>query len=151
MVRLASCQIADFCGWKSRDFFDRTPQRARSFLPPEITLLENQELDFEGIRFCSVVARPYLKNEVQTSENVDFLITHTPIKCVLDEGIGCPYLRSLVIRCNPKFHIFGHIHSQGLQRFEGKYTTFCNVSYFNHLRDAYIHELTQNAQDFFKK
>ena len=132
-------------------FFDRYPQRAKSSIPKGITLLENQEMDFEGIRFCSVVARPYLKKEVKIPENVDFLITHAPVKGILDDDIGCPNLRTFVTHCNPKFHLFGHIHQQGLRRFEGKQTTFCNISYFNHLRDVYTNEVIQNASHFFEK
>ncbi|MFJ1430782.1 hypothetical protein ACILE2_08275 [Capnocytophaga canimorsus] len=131
--------------------FDLYPQRAKSFIPPEITLLENQEMDFEGIRFCSVVARPYLKNEVQISENVDFLITHAPVKGILDDGIGCPNLRTLVTESAPKYHIFGHIHSQELQQWQNEKTIFCNVSYFNHLQNSYTQYLTENAFNFFKK
>lgn len=123
-------------------FFDRYPQRAKILIPKSIVLLENQEMDFEGIRFCSVVARPYLKNEVQISENVDFLITHAPVKGILDDGIGCPNLRTLVTESVPKYHISGHIHQQGLQQWQSEKTTFCNVSYFNHLQNSYIQYLT---------
>lgn len=123
-------------------FFDRYPQRAKSLIPKSIILLENQEMDFEGIRFCSVVARPYLKNEVQISENVDFLITHAPVKGILDDDIGCPNLRRLITESDPKYHIFGHIHSQGLQQWQREKITFCNVSYFNHLQNSYTQYLT---------
>ncbi|CEN34871.1 metallophosphoesterase family protein [Capnocytophaga cynodegmi] len=123
-------------------FFDRYPQRAKILIPKSIVLLENQEMDFEGIRFCSVVARPYLKNEVQISENVDFLITHAPVKGILDDDIGCSNLRRLITESTPKYHIFGHIHSQGLQQWQNEKTTFCNVSYFNHLQNSYTQYLT---------
>lgn len=132
-------------------FFDLYPQRAKSFIPSEITLLENQEIEFDGIRFCSVVARPYLKNEVQIPENVDFLITHAPIKGILDDDIGCPNLRTLVTESAPKYHIFGHIHRQGLQQWQGEKTIFCNVSYFNHLQNTYNQYLTKNVSNFFQK
>ncbi|WP_404812452.1 metallophosphoesterase [Capnocytophaga canimorsus] len=131
-----------FVAGNNEIFFDRYPQRAKSIIPKSIILLQNQEMDFEGIRFCSAVARPYLKNEVQISENVDFLITHAPVKGILDDDIGCSNLRRLITESDPKYHIFGHIHQQGLQQWQSEKTTFCNVSYFNHLQNSHTQYLT---------
>lgn len=134
-------QLRLFVAGNHKPFFDQYPQRAKSFIPEEIVFLENSSFIFQDVHFCSVVARPYLKYEVELPDNVDFLITHAPIKGILDTNIGCPKLRSLVVSHPPKYHLFGHIHPHGLQQETTPFTTFCNVSYFEHLRDAYVKDL----------
>lgn len=128
-------------------FFDFYPQKAKSLIPPEITLLENSGIHFADIYFHSVAARPYLKTPTQIPDNVDFLLTHAPIKGVLDSDIGCPDLRDLVMTHRPKFHLFGHIHQHGLQQIKIEETTFCNVSYFNFLSEAIVNDFSAFLND----
>ena len=67
--------------------------------------------------------------------DVDFLITHGPAYSYLDRDLGCKQLFLSVASARPKYHIFGHVHEEGLQRkamLGG--TTFLNVSYFEELR-----------------
>lgn len=66
---------------------------------------------------------------------MDFLITHGPAYSYLDKDIGCKQLYLLVAGAQPVYHIFGHIHEEGLKRkamLGG--TTYLNVSYFEALR-----------------
>ena len=46
-----------------------------------------------------------------------------------------PHANTTMSRARPKYHIFGHVHEEGLQRkaMRGG-TTFLNVSYFEELR-----------------
>ena len=115
--------------------FDLQPDYARSLVPDGIVLLENEEMVFEGIRIHSVAARPYLKSPTTLPEGIDILVTHGPAYGHLDRGAGDKDLFLAIAKARPKYHIFGHVHEEGLKResiLGG--TTFLNVSYFERLR-----------------
>ena len=115
--------------------FNQEPARARNLIPCGVVYLENEGLEFDGIKFYSVPARPYLKTPISIPADVDFLITHGPAYSYLDRDLGCKQLFLSVASARPKYHIFGHVHEEGLQRkamLGG--TTFLNVSYFEELR-----------------
>ena len=63
---------------------------------------------------------------------MDLLVTHCPPYGILDKNstrkaAGSDYLRRVVFKRKPKYHIFGHIHeSHGLYKQEG--ITFLNVA-----------------------
>ena len=67
--------------------------------------------------------------------DADILITHGPAYSYLDRGMGCKQLFLDVSSARPKYHIFGHVHEEGLKRkaMLGS-TTYLNVSYFDELR-----------------
>lgn len=106
--------------------FNTDPARARNLVPGSIVLLESSDIEYDGIKFYSVPARPYLKGPNTLPNDIDFLITHGPAYGYLDLAIA---------GARPKYHIFGHVHEEGLQRkaMLGS-TTFLNVSYFEELR-----------------
>lgn len=118
--------------------FNQEPTRARNLIPGGVVYLENEGMEFDGIKFYSVPARPYLRdNQVTIPANIDFLITHGPAYSYLDRELGCKQLFLSVASARPKYHIFGHVHEEGLQRkamLGG--TTFLNVSYFEELRKS---------------
>lgn len=116
--------------------FNQEPTRARNLIPGGVVYLENEGMEFDGIKFYSVPARPYLRDTKATiPSGIDFLITHGPAYSYLDRDLGCKQLFLSVASAQPKYHIFGHVHEEGLQRkamLGG--TTFLNVSYFEELR-----------------
>lgn len=115
--------------------FNQEPARARNLIPGGVVYLENEGLEFDGIKFYSVPARPYLKTSVTIPPDIDFLITHGPAYSYLDRDLGCKQLFLSVASARPKYHIFGHVHEEGLQRKAMLgVTTFLNVSYFEELR-----------------
>jgi predicted phosphodiesterase len=145
----APADLQDFFGWYAavpaslRIFvagnhdmiFDSQPDYARSLVPDGIVLLENSGIEFDGITFYSVSARPYLKTPVSLPLDLDFLITHGPAYGHLDCDEGDKQLFLSITAARPRYHIFGHVHEEGLQRkamLGG--TTFLNVSYFEELR-----------------
>ena len=95
-------------------------------------------MEFDGIKFYSIPARPFLRDTKATiPSGIDFLITHGPAYSYLDRDLGCKQLFLSVASARPKYHIFGHVHEEGLQRkamLGG--TTFLNVSYFVALRNS---------------
>lgn len=116
--------------------FNQDPIRAQQLIPCRVVYLENDGMEFDGIKFYSVPARPYLRDtKASIPSGVDFLITHGPAYSYLDRDLGCKQLFLAVASARPKYHIFGHVHEEGLQRkamLGG--TTFLNVSYFEELR-----------------
>ena len=115
--------------------FNSEPDRARQLVPSSVVLLENSGIKYDGISFYSVAARPYLQSPVTIPKGTDFLITHGPAYGYLDRALGCKNLYLSMVGLGVKYHIFGHVHEEGLQRkamLGG--TTFLNVSYFEELR-----------------
>lgn len=73
-------------------------------------------------------------------EGIDILITHGPMRNVLDSNInqiacGSTSLREHIDRAKPNFHIFGHVHEQGgnqiMYKHLGPNTLCVNCSYVN--------------------
>lgn len=117
--------------------FNQNPDRARKLIPDGIVYLKSGGIEYDGITFYSVSATPYLKTPVTIPADVDFLITHGPAHGYLDRELGCKHLFLSIAIARPKYHIFGHIHEEGLKRkaiLGG--TTYLNVSYFEELRKS---------------
>ena len=116
--------------------FDQEPVRGRNLIPGGVVYLETDGIEFDGIKFYSISARPFLRDTTASiPSGIDFLITHGPAYSYLDRDLGCKQLFLSVSSARPKYHIFGHVHEEGLQRkamLGG--TTFLNVSYFEELR-----------------
>ena len=115
--------------------FDQQPEYARSLVPEGVKFLENDGIEFKGIKIYSVAARPYLSGAVVLPDGIDFLITHGPAYGHLDRGEGDRNLYLAIAKSRPKYHIFGHVHEEGLKReaiLGG--TTYLNVAYFEALR-----------------
>jgi len=115
--------------------FSTDPVRARNLVPGSIVLLEDGGIEYDDITFYSVPARPYLKVPISLPDGIDFLITHGPAYGYLDRDTGDKNLYLSIAGARLKYHIFGHVHEEGLQRkaMLGS-TTFLNVSYFEALR-----------------
>ena len=143
--------LADFFAWyaalpaKLRIFvpgnhdriFNTNPDRAKSLIPDGVVYLENECLEYDGIKFYSAPARPYLKAPAPIPAGVDFLITHGPAYSYLDRGLGCKNLFLSMASARPKYHIFGHVHEEGIKRKAMLGTTYQNVSYLEELRNSY--------------
>jgi len=121
-----------------------------------IIYLEHESVEIEGFKIFGSPYSPtffdwyFMKARDKLSrywdeipEDTDILITHTPPKGILDlsydrdgklEYCGCSALMKKVMKVQPKFHIFGHIHdcegvrNQGIRSFQGCQTIFINAS-----------------------
>lgn len=110
--------------------FQFDPVQARAMIPQRITLLENDSTLYHGILFYGIGTVP----AAPPPEGVDFLISHYPAFGHLDRGTGDRSLYRTVTELRPRYHIFGHVHEDGLKKEEMLYTTYLNVSYFEALR-----------------
>ena len=88
--------------------------------------------DLSGFAFHGTEER-LIESWNQIPAGVDFLLTHTPPRGVLDlptagsPELGCPFLREELERIRPQFHCFGHVHaSAGEQHEHG--THFLNAA-----------------------
>lgn len=110
--------------------FDLEPERAKKMIPANVILMENSLIVVEGIIFYSLIARPWMHEELRNPIYVDILITHGPPLGVLDEKSGCPILHEIIEELQPVIHLFGHIHSLGGKSEKHKAVTYYNVCSF---------------------
>ena len=75
----------------------------------------------------------WLGEECGLPYKTDFLITHIPPKGILDESMGSEILKQIILERQPKYHLFGHVHSKGGLCEEKWSTKFGNVSTFQAL------------------
>ena len=126
---------------------------------PNITYLQHESVEIEGIK---IFGSPYTPSFgegwsfnkgrhkleplwAEIPDDTDILITHGPPKGILDltaEGngffqCGCKSLLNKVKVVQPKFHIFGHIHTEsdcpnaGILEIQNCKTKFVNASVLN--------------------
>jgi len=112
-----------------------------------IFYLENNNCIIEGIKFWGSPITPAFNNwffsanrgnEIakiwkKIPKDTDVIITHGPPYGVLDETlrgekVGCYDLGLAVIKIEPRYHIFGHIHLEGGKAVFQNGTTFINCS-----------------------
>ncbi|PZD78785.1 metallophosphatase domain-containing protein [Mesonia sp. K7] len=116
-------------------------------LPKNIHILHNKEIIIKGKRFYGSpntnlgkswafgLTVPEMENNwKKIPENTDVVITHMPPYDVLDHTrynhIGCNYLRNVIKKIKPKYHIFGHAHENYGKVTLGE-TTFINATSFD--------------------
>ena len=100
--------------------------------------LNNSGVTIEGVRFYGVplsvaddLSGDNEKNIRKIPKNTDILITHQPPYCILDLdetiNFGDKTLLKTVLKVQPKFHLFGHIHkAYGIEN--NNNTTFVNAA-----------------------
>ena len=107
------------------------PDEFLELFPQNIIFLENRSICLEEINFLSVPARMGLHStpKIKLPEKTDFLLTHAPPKGILDNGFGCAILKKFVMKLQPDYHLFGHIHeTSGESKCVGE-TTFINTAF----------------------
>ena len=98
----------------------------QKLLPDNVICLQNSGVTIEGINIWGSPVSPYFLgmafnkkrgsdikkvwNKIPADTNI--LITHTPPKGIMDNGLGCEDLLNCVQQIKPQVHLFGHIHEQ---------------------------------------
>ena len=75
-----------------------------------ITVLEDAIEDCDGIIIGSIGHNVMIAQE-DIPKDIDILVTHYPPYGILDEGMGSTEILNFVLHSQPKYHLFGHIHS----------------------------------------
>ena len=144
---LEGSEYDDFLDW-----FTREPGRYRIFVPGNhelsfdiglsdsirprfkergIVLLEDAVDDFGGIVIASISGNSRIVNE-NIPIGIDILVTHYPPFGILDDGFGSPEILNFVLKAQPKYHLFGHVHRTGGFVEKGK-TTYMNISEYENV------------------
>jgi len=103
------------------------PEILRKMIPAGVIYLENELIDYDGITFYGLAARPFMHNKLPIPMYVDILISHSPPLGILDKNNGCPILKQTIKELEPSFHVFGHVHSFRTKTLKAKEITFYNV------------------------
>jgi Icc-related predicted phosphoesterase len=153
----AATEFLDFIEWfKSLDYkyklfiagnhdcilHEANAEKLQSFLPENIAYLCNSGVEIEGMKFWGMPYRLIMSDDFETRHDdfaviphdIDVLITHEPPYGILDFSDGIFYgyrdLLQTVLKIKPRYHLFGHIHSNyGIVK--SKYTTFVNAALMN--------------------
>ena len=75
-----------------------------------ITVLKDAIEDCDGIIIGSIGHNVMIAQE-DIPKDIDILVTHYPPYGILDEGMGSTEILNFVLHSQPKYHLFGHIHS----------------------------------------
>ena len=143
-------EIADFLVWFGRldykykifvagnhDDCLHGAELIQNHLRPNCYYLCNSTITIEGIKFWGI---PYFTMDdinglcphfmSQIPSDTDILITHRPPFGILDttdNSYGCIHLLQAVLKVQPRYHLFGHVHgAYGIEK--SKTTTFVNAS-----------------------
>lgn len=64
-------------------------------------------------------------------DDIDILVTHWPPYGILDNDLGSLNILNFVLKAQPWWHLFGHIHETEGQQFQLGRTICQNISVFN--------------------
>ena len=92
-----------------------------------ITVLQDALEDCDGINIGSVSGNSIIADE-DIPRGLDILVTHYPPYGVLDEDMGSLEILNFVLKSQPKYHLFGHIHATAGQEFHLGKTICRNIS-----------------------
>ena len=157
-------EVEDFIHWFLRldyahkifiagnhDFYfeDYSPDFIQKKLTSNCHYLCNSGVEIEGVKIWGSPVTPTFFNWAFNVDrgkaiekywnmipiDTDILLTHGPVKGILDRTIsdinaGCEDLLNTVKKVKPKFHLFGHIH-EAYGKEKVKETTFVNGSLLN--------------------
>ena len=111
-------------------------------LPENCFYLCNSGITIEGVKFYGIpkfsskdVTQDEYDDMIQKiPADTDILITHQPPYCILDSTANINYgdrsLLDVVLKIQPKYHLFGHVHgAYGIEKIDN--TTFVNASILN--------------------
>lgn len=94
-----------------------------------IILMEDAVDDFDGIVTGAISGNGRIADE-DIPADLDILVTHYPPFGILDDGFGSPEILNFVLKAQPRYHLFGHIHRTGGLTENGR-INFMNISKYN--------------------
>lgn len=92
-----------------------------------ITVLEDAIEECDGVIIGSIGHNVMIAQE-DIPTDIDILVTHYPPYGILDEGMGSTEILNFVLNSQPKYHLFGHIHSTSGQKIIFGNTTCVNIA-----------------------
>lgn len=104
----------------------------RQFNERGVIVLQDAVEDCDGVVIGSISGNSLIADR-DIPNDLDILVTHFPPYGVLDEDMGTLEILNFVLKAQPGWHLFGHIHSTGGQEFRLGNTLCRNISVFNEI------------------
>lgn len=95
-----------------------------------IIVLQDAVEECDGVVIGSISRDARIADE-DIPDNIDILVTHWPPYGILDKDLGSPDILNFVLKAQPKWHLFGHIHETEGQQYQLDGTICQNISVFN--------------------
>lgn len=106
---------------------DRADGIIQRMIDKGITVLEDAIEECDGVIIGSIGHNVMIAQE-DIPTDIDILVTHYPPYGILDEGMGSTEILNFVLNSQPKYHLFGHIHSTSGQKIIFGNTTCVNIA-----------------------
>ena len=94
-----------------------------------IILMEDAVDDFDGIVIGAISGNSRIADE-DIPADLNILVTHYPPFGILDDGFGSPEILNFVLKAQPEYHLFGHIHRTGGLAENGR-VNYVNISKYS--------------------
>ena len=104
--------------------FELEPEWGKRLIPKDIIWLNDEAIVISEINIMGISAFPFY-NGIETKNKIDIIASHYPPYGILDNGFGSEEISNFIFQLAPKYHIFGHNHSN-----YGK-TKYKNIQYIN--------------------
>lgn len=92
-----------------------------------IIVLQDTVEDCDGVIIGSISGNSIIADS-DIPHDLDILITHMPPYGILDQNLGSLDILNFVLKSQPKYHLFGHIHATAGQEFQLGQTICRNIS-----------------------
>lgn len=102
----------------------------KQFEEAGIIVLQDAVEDCGGVVIGSISKDSRIADE-DIPNDIDILVTHWPPYGILDNDLGSLDILNFVLKAQPKWHLFGHIHETEGQQFQLGSTICQNISVFN--------------------
>lgn len=112
--------------------FSRSRYQAivQQFEASGIIVLQDAVEDCDGVVIGSISKDSRIADE-DIPDDIDILVTHYPPFGILDNNLGSLDILNFVLKAQPKWHLFGHIHETEGQQFQLGDTICHNISVFH--------------------
>ena len=97
-----------------------------------IIVLQDAVEDCDGVVIGSISKDARIADK-DIPKDIDILVTHWPPYGILDNNLGSVEILNFVLKAQPKWHLFGHIHETEGQQLPLGETICQNISVFNSL------------------
>jgi len=112
--------------------FELEPQRSKKMVPEGIHWLNDTSVRINGIQIMGISGFPFFYH-MDSDVKVDIMISHYPPSGILDNGYGSEEIREFVLEKSPRYHVFGHNHTD-YGKVKIKAIQFINASLYELLK-----------------
>lgn len=111
--------------------FELEPEMSKKLIPKNIYWLNGESVTIFGIKIMSI-GQLFFNQSFESNEEIDILLSHYPPLGILDNQFGFEEIKNCVNSLKPKYHVFGHNHSDPGQVKIGK-INYINASNYNEI------------------